>query len=85
MSAAPRTTLSPKRIATETFTDPSAARDRLEQIYERNTAFLREHFEAYLQGDPPKMRVRATYPLVRITTTTHSHAVARELENSPRD
>jgi AMP nucleosidase len=76
MSAAP-SILSPKRMATEAFTDPSTATDRLEQIYERNTAFLREHFEAYLQGRPPKTRVRATYPFVRITTTTHSRVDSR--------
>ena len=36
---------------------------RLEEIYERNTAFLRERFEAYLRGEPPATRVRATYPV----------------------
>jgi AMP nucleosidase len=76
MSAAP-SILSPKRMATEAFTDPSAATDRVEQIYERNAGFLREHFEAYLQGEPPKTRVRATYPFVRITTTTHSRVDSR--------
>jgi AMP nucleosidase len=76
MSAAP-SILSPQRVATEGFTEASAAADRLEQIYERNTAFLREHFEAYLQGVPPRTRVRATYPFVRITTTTHSRVDSR--------
>jgi AMP nucleosidase len=76
MSAVP-TTLSPERMATEAFSDAAAATDRLEQIYERNTAFLREHFEAYLQGAPPGTRVRATYPFVRITTATHSRVDSR--------
>ncbi len=71
MKKAP-TILSPKRMVTEAFTDASAASDRLEQIYERNTSFLRDRFEAYVQGEPLKKRVRATYPFVRITTTTHS-------------
>lgn len=39
---------SPKRIAIEAFMDAAAAVARLEQIYERNTAFLRERCEAYL-------------------------------------
>jgi AMP nucleosidase len=64
-------------MATEAFTDASAATDRLEQIYERNTAFLRDRFEAYVQGEPPKTRVRATYPFVRVTTTTHSRVDSR--------
>jgi AMP nucleosidase len=71
------TILSPQRIATETFTDASAAVARLDEIYARNTAFLREHFEAYLQGKPLEQRVRATYPFVRVTTTTHSRLDSR--------
>ena len=76
MKKAP-TILSPKRMVTEAFTDASAASDRLEQIYERNTSFLRDRFEAYVQGEPLKKRVRATYPFVRITTTTHSRVDSR--------
>src|SRR5262245_42911600 len=67
----------PSILSPKLFTDPSAATDRLEHIYERNTAFLREHFEACLKGEPPKTRVRATYPFVRITTTTHSRVDSR--------
>ena len=69
--------LSPKRMVTEAFTDASGARDRLEEIYERNTKFLRDRFEAYVQGGPLKTRVRATYPFVRITTSTHSRVDSR--------
>ena len=57
--------------------DACAATDRLEQIYQRNTAFLRERFEAYIQGEPPAARVRATYPFVRIVTSTHSRVDSR--------
>jgi AMP nucleosidase len=69
--------LTPKRIATESFMDATTACDRLQQIYARNTAFLRDRFEAYVQGKPLKSRVRATYPFVRITTTTHSRVDSR--------
>jgi AMP nucleosidase len=69
--------LSPKRIATEAFTDAGAAVARLEEIYERNTAFLRERFEAYLKDEPPASRVRAAYPFVRITTGTHARVDSR--------
>jgi len=41
-------TLSPKLIATEAFTDATAAVGRLHDIYGRNTGFLRHHLEAYV-------------------------------------
>jgi AMP nucleosidase len=69
--------LSPKPIATEPFTEASAAVDRLEEIYERNTAFLRDRFEAYANGEPLAARVRATYPFVRIRTDTHARLDSR--------
>src|SRR5215813_12758615 len=69
--------LTPKRMTTESFMDATAACDRLQQIYARNTAFLRDRFEAYVQGKPLKSRVRATYPFVRITTTTHARVDSR--------
>jgi AMP nucleosidase len=61
----------PQRVSTHTFTNVTAAVDRLQEIYERNTRFLRDRFEAYVNGQPPATRVRATYPFVRITTSTH--------------
>jgi len=75
--AAPLDILSPNPVATEAFTDASAAVARLAQIYERNTAFLRDRFEAYAGGDPLSRRVRATYPFVRITTDTHARLDSR--------
>jgi AMP nucleosidase len=65
------TFLTPEPIATQAFTDAGAAVGRLKDIYERNTRFLRDHFEAYASGKPPARRVRATYPFVRITTSTY--------------
>jgi AMP nucleosidase len=72
-----RDTLSPKLIDTEDFTEASAAVERLREIYERNTSFLRDHFEAYVRGEPLDSRVRATYPFVRIVTGTHSRLDSR--------
>ena len=63
--------ITPQPIATQAFTDATSAVDRLEEIYERNTRFLRDQFEAYVNGKPPTTRVRATYPFARITTSTH--------------
>src|SRR5690606_17678682 len=70
-------TLSPPPILTERFSDAVAAVDRLTEIYERNTAFLRERFQAYANGELLDARVRAVYPFVRITTHTHSRLDSR--------
>jgi hypothetical protein len=68
---------SPKRIAAEAFTDAAAAVARLAEIYERNVSFLRTAFEAYVRGEPLDARVRAAYPFVRITTSTHARLDSR--------
>ncbi|HEX7081476.1 MAG TPA: AMP nucleosidase [Gammaproteobacteria bacterium] len=69
--------LAPPPIPTERFDDAAAAVARLEEIYERNTAFLRARFEAYASGDDPEGRIRAAYPFVRITTTTYARLDSR--------
>jgi AMP nucleosidase len=69
--------LSPSPIATESFRDAQSATARLEAIYARNTAFLRDRFEAYARGEALGARVRATYPFVRIVTETHARADSR--------
>src|SRR5690606_14279616 len=70
-------TVSPPPIPTELFDDAAAAVARLGEIYERNTAFLRERFEAYASGADLESRVRAVYPLVRITTETYGRLDSR--------
>ena len=40
----------PPPITTQAFGDGAAAVARLEEIYERNTGFLRNRFEAYVNG-----------------------------------
>src|SRR5262245_34151658 len=72
-----QTVQTPQAIATEAFTDASAAVDRLEEIYERNTQFLRDRFEEYINGDALTARARANYPLVRIATSTHARLDSR--------
>jgi AMP nucleosidase len=67
----------PPAIATEAFTDVGAAIGRLVEIYERNTQFLRDRFEAYVNGEALTARVRACYPFVRITTQTHARLDSR--------
>ena len=71
------TVFTPEPIATEAFTDAAAAVARLDEIYQRNTRFLRDRFEAYAKGEALTTRVRATYPFVRITTSTHARLDSR--------
>lgn len=68
---------SPPAIATQAFTDAAAAVRRLEDIYERNTKFLRDRFESYAQGGALTARVRACYPFVRMTTSSHARLDSR--------
>ena len=67
----------PPRIATEAFCDAAAAVARLDDIYERNSRFLRDRFEAYANGQVLTKCVRATYPFVRVTTSTHARPDSR--------
>src|SRR5260370_41873882 len=68
---------SPKLMDTEGVTEASAHVERLRGIYERNDGFLRDHFEAYVRGEPLNARVHATYPFVRINIGTHSRLDSR--------
>ncbi len=61
----------------ERFDDATAAVDRLLEIYEAGTAFLRKHFQDTLQGGMPATRFRAFYPEIRITTTTFAQVDSR--------
>src|ERR1700757_1147803 len=67
----------PPAIATEAFGEASAAVARLEEIYERNTKFLRHRFEAYANGGALTTPVRAFYPFVRVTPATHARLDSR--------
>jgi AMP nucleosidase len=69
--------LTPPLVTAQAFTGASAAVSRLEEIYERNTRFLRDRFEAYANGETLATRVRANYPLVRITTSTYARLDSR--------
>lgn len=67
----------PPHVPYEAFTDAQAAVDRLRELFESNTAFLRDAFADFLAGRIPQGRVRACYPEVRIVTATHSRIDSR--------
>jgi len=61
----------------EAFTDAHKAVERLIEIFEDNTAFLRTAFQQLLKGNAPEGRVRAYYPQVQISTDSHARLDSR--------
>ncbi len=61
----------------EPFEDAKAAVDRLVEIFETNTSFLRDAFQDLIAGKPRDGRVRAFYPEVRLVTESHSRIDSR--------
>jgi len=74
---ATRPALTPDLPAPATFTDPAAAVARLETIYDAATRFLIERLTAALTQGRPPMRVRAFYPEIRLTVTSHAKIDSR--------
>jgi AMP nucleosidase len=69
--------LTPPAAASEAFTDAEAAVSRLEALYAQATRFLVDGFARTMQEGRPAARLRAFYPEVRITTTSHAQADSR--------
>jgi AMP nucleosidase len=55
-------------FAAEHFTDPAAAVERVREIYNANTAYLRDCFKRFSAGESIQQRVHACYPFVRVHT-----------------
>ncbi len=68
---------SPASPAPEAFSDAEAAVSRLEALYTQATHFLFDRFAEVLEGGLPASRIRAFYPEVRITTTSHAKTDSR--------
>ena len=71
------TILTPDTPQAEAFTDATAAVDRLTELYDQATTFLRERFNASMQQTPAGNRIRAFYPEVRFTTSTYASVDSR--------
>ncbi len=59
------------------FNDPDAALAHVTAIYDAGVAHLRKHLQAFIDGDIPGDRVRATYPYVRLRVDTVLRADSR--------
>ncbi|WP_337266431.1 AMP nucleosidase [Oryzifoliimicrobium ureilyticus] len=70
-------TISPAPYEPRSFDDASQAVDALTALYERNTAFLIDHFAQLAQGAPVTARYRAFYPQVSIETRSYGQADSR--------
>ncbi|MEM8731148.1 MAG: AMP nucleosidase [Pseudomonadota bacterium] len=61
----------------EVFSDATEAVDRLELLYKVATEFLTSGFKSAMSGQPPSHQMRAFYPEVRLTTSTHARVDTR--------
>ncbi len=68
---------SPPTPKPEVFTDAKAAVERLTELYETATNFLRDKFSEKAHGARPEERFRAYYPEIRINTTSYAQADSR--------
>jgi AMP nucleosidase len=59
------------------FNDPDAALAHVATIYDAGVAHLRKHLQAFIDGELPGERVRATYPYVRLRVDTVLRADSR--------
>ena len=67
----------PRPIAPARFDDAEAAVKRLQQIYEKHTGFIRDRFAALLRTGRLRAPVRATYPEIRVQTSTFAKIDSR--------
>ena len=67
----------PPMAAPEAFVDAEAAVSRLEALHAEATRFLFDRFTGALGGARPTARIRAFYPEIRITTTSHAKSDSR--------
>lgn len=69
--------LTPDHPAPQSFDDAAAAVARLELLYDQSTAFLAHHFGQAVTGAKPAHRIRAYYPEIRLTVTSHAEVDSR--------
>ncbi len=62
---------------TRHFTDPEQALAYAAELYEKQTALLRDALQRFVGGETFTQRVRACYPLVRVTSDTVARADSR--------
>ena len=71
------TILTPDTPTPESFRNATAAVDRLTELYEQATTFLRVAFAKAMESSAPDARVRAFYPELRFRTSSYAHVDTR--------
>ena len=69
--------IAPDLLTRREFNDPDAALAHARAIYDAGVTHLRHHLQAFLDGNVPGERVRATYPFVRVRINTVARADSR--------
>jgi AMP nucleosidase len=67
----------PDAPAAQRFANPADAVARLEELYAQATEFLVAGFRRAVTGDRPATRLRAFYPEIRLTVTSHTRTDSR--------
>jgi AMP nucleosidase len=73
----PTPVLTPDHPEPQAFDDAADAVAQLEWLYEQATTFLAQHFTQSVTGSKPARRIRAFYPEIRLTVTSHAEVDSR--------
>ena len=77
MNDDPALVLTPDHTAHQAFTNAAEAVTRLQELYAEATAFLSRHFSAAVTSGKPGTRMRAYYPEIRLTVSSHAKTDSR--------
>ena len=69
--------LTPEQQDNRSYTDAAAAVARLAELYDEATEFLVRHFRDAVASGKPATRIRAFYPEIRLTVTSHDKIDSR--------
>ncbi len=69
--------ITPETSLRQSFTDAGEAIAALKQLYDRNTAFLRDAFASLAQNSDDHHRFRAFYPEVGVSISSYTHVDSR--------
>ncbi len=73
----PTPLLTPDQAAPQFFDNAALAVERLEALYQDATGFLARHFSTAVLAGKPSTRIRAFYPEIRLTVTSHAKVDSR--------
>ncbi|WP_127143432.1 AMP nucleosidase [Pelagibacterium montanilacus] len=71
--------VSPEPLQLKAFSDAEEAWSYVQEIYDRNTGFIRTHLRNLTKGKVPPGKVRAHYPVVQVRSVSHQHQASARL------